>query len=75
VEDALHRMGSLIGTVVEWRRLQAFLPPQLREGVLGRSALAATFVASLELAKAGRIELKQDEAFGPIFLRASRPQA
>ena len=36
VEDALHRMGSLIGTVVEWRRLQAFLPPQLREGALGR---------------------------------------
>ena len=75
VEDALRRMGSLIGTVVEWRRLQAFLPPQMREGAMGRSALAATFVASLEMAKSGRIELKQDEAFGPIFLRAARPQA
>jgi segregation and condensation protein A len=73
VEDALRRMTGLIGTVVEWRRLQAFLPPRLRDGALGRSALAATFVASLELAKSGRIELKQDVPFGPIFLRAARP--
>jgi segregation and condensation protein A len=75
VEDALHRLGSLIGTVVEWRRLQTFLPPPLRDRMMGRSALAATFAASLELAKSGRIELKQEEAFGPIFLRAARPQA
>ena len=40
----------------------------------GRSAVAATFAATLELAKAGRIELRQDEAFGPIWLRAARPQ-
>jgi segregation and condensation protein A len=73
VEDALQRLSGLIGTVIEWRRLQTFLPPRLRDGVLHRSALAATFVATLELAKSGRIELKQDMPFGPIFLRAARP--
>jgi segregation and condensation protein A len=72
VEHALHRLSGLIGTAIEWRRLQAFLPPQWRDGAMGRSALAATFVASLELAKSGRIDLKQDVPFGPIFLRAAR---
>jgi len=34
-----------------------------------RSALAATFVAGLQLAKDGQIELRQTERFGPIHLR------
>jgi segregation and condensation protein A len=72
VEDALRRLGGLIGTTIEWRHLEAFLPTRLRDGIMARSALAAVFVASLELAKAGRIELRQDGHFGPIFLRAGR---
>jgi segregation and condensation protein A len=35
-----------------------------------RSALASTFTAGLELAKQGKIELKQDGLFRPIYLRA-----
>ena len=31
--------------------------------------MASTFVASLELAKEGYIELKQNNTFGPIFVR------
>ena len=34
-----------------------------------RSATAATFAASLELAKAGQIELRQGEVFAPIQIR------
>ena len=74
IEDALRRLGSMIGTVVEWRQLAAFLPPQLSRAGFGASAIAATFAAGLELAKAGRIELRQDAAFGPLWLRAARPQ-
>jgi segregation and condensation protein A len=70
VDDALRRLSQMIGHSIEWRHLGAFLPPQLRTGVLGRSALAATFVASLELTKAGDIELRQEEIYGPIFVRA-----
>jgi len=39
--------------------------------VLRRSALASTFAATLELARSGRIELRQDRIFGPIYLRSS----
>ena len=36
----------------------------------GAAAIAATFVASLELVKQGAVELRQGETFGPIYLRA-----
>jgi len=74
VEDALRRLGLLIGSMVEWRPLLAFLPPALARGAQGRSALASTFAASLELAKSGKLDLKQEAAFGPIWLRAARSQ-
>jgi segregation and condensation protein A len=34
-----------------------------------RAAVAATFAASLELARTGRIELRQEGLFGPIYMR------
>jgi segregation and condensation protein A len=70
LEDALQRLAQLVGHIPEWRELIGFLPAELRDGVFRRSALASTFAASLELARAGRIELRQDRAFGPIYLRS-----
>jgi len=35
-----------------------------------RSAIAATFAATLELVRSGKLELRQDEPFGPIYLRS-----
>ena len=70
LEEALERVGRLIGAHLDWTRLEAFLPatqdPQFR-----RSALASSFVAALELARRGRLDLAQDEAFAPIRLRAA----
>jgi segregation and condensation protein A len=34
-----------------------------------RAATAATFAASLELVKAGKLEIRQSETFAPIELR------
>jgi segregation and condensation protein A len=70
LEDALQRLAQLVGHIPEWRELIGLLPAELRDGVFRRSALASTFAASLELARAGRIELRQDRAFGPIYLRS-----
>lgn len=72
LDDALRRLGRLVGHVPDWRELAAFLPDEFRGGLYRRSALAVTFAAALELARAGRIELRQERAFGPIHLR-SRP--
>src|SRR5262249_3128294 len=62
--DALDHLAQFVGYVPEWRELLAFLPEEAG-GALRRSALAATFAATLELARAGRVELRQDRIFGP----------
>lgn len=71
VEDALSRLAELLGSdgKIEWSTLEAFLPPAIKEGPLYRNAVATTLVASLELARSGRIRLRQPQAFGPIFIR------
>jgi segregation and condensation protein A len=70
LSDAMEHLAQFLGQIPDWRELIAFLPEELRSGPLRRSALAATFAATLELARAGRIELRQDRAFGPLYLRS-----
>ena len=70
MEEALERLRPVIGAVGEWTDLMSFLP----EGWDGdparrRSATASTFAATLELAKNGRLDLRQDDMFGPIRIR------
>ena len=70
LEEALQRVERLIGTKLDWTELSAFLPAtQDRE--YRRSALASSFVAALELAKRGRIEIEQEGAFGPLYVRGA----
>ena len=68
VEMALGRLARLL-TGHDWHRLQAFLPEDLGDPLLRRSALAAGLIASLELARQGEIELQQAAPFGPIMIR------
>ncbi|MCZ6467618.1 MAG: hypothetical protein O6829_10150, partial [Alphaproteobacteria bacterium] len=60
----------------DWESLWRFLPPGLPRGQPGglaaRSAVASTFAATLELARAGRLTLRQSGPFGPIYLRATK---
>jgi segregation and condensation protein A len=70
LEEALERVSRMIGRALDWTFLESFLPatqdPQFR-----RSALASSFLAILELARKGRLDIAQDEAFAPIKLRAA----
>ncbi|WP_408735737.1 segregation and condensation protein A [Acetobacter malorum] len=82
VQDALARLTRLLGkTPPGWNSLDAFLPEQLPEEGVGeeamrqrRAAVAGTLIAGLELAKSGRLELRQDETFGKIMLRPHEEQ-
>lgn len=69
VEAARLRLAAMLGEIPEWRSLENFLPPSLRPGLNRRSALASTLAASLDLAKTGRVVIRQDRAFGPIFVK------
>ncbi|MEX2449659.1 MAG: ScpA family protein [Rhodospirillales bacterium] len=70
VEDAIKRFERLLGTFPDWESLWRFLPRDLQSGLKSRSAMATTFTACLELAKQGRLRIRQNQTFGPIFLRA-----
>ena len=71
MEAALERLRGAIGRAGGWTALAAFLPDGwTADPARRRSAMASTFAASLELARTGALELRQDAAFGPIRLRA-----
>tara|TARA_Y100000588_G_scaffold385997_1_gene480543 strand:+ start:154 stop:948 length:795 start_codon:yes stop_codon:yes gene_type:complete len=75
VEAAVDRLSSLLGQSVKWKNLKEFLPADLLDNLVARSALASTFAASLELTKEGKIEMQQAASFGPIYVRKRQLRA
>ena len=69
LEQARKRLETMVGMMVEWNQIGAYLPPELKSPELKRSALASMLFAALELAREGGIEVQQQEAFAPLFLR------
>ena len=67
-EAALERLAQLL-TGQEWRDLASFLPGDLGDPLVHRSAIASSLIASLELARQGAIELRQAAPFAPIMVR------
>lgn len=70
LEEAIERVSRLVGSQLEWARLETFLPPS-QDPAYRKSALASSFAAALELARKGRLKLQQDGAFAPILIRAA----
>lgn len=74
LDEAIERVSRLIGVRLDWADLRSFLPdhadPQLK-----RSALASSFVAALELARQGRVEIRQEAIFAPLYLKAAEARA
>ncbi len=53
----------------EWRDLRHLLPGAWDDPEVRRSGVAAAFVAGLELARRGEVELHQPRPFSPIWIR------
>ncbi|MBB5696153.1 segregation and condensation protein A [Muricoccus pecuniae] len=79
IPDALRRIAELLGQHPASLTLEGCLPPipvhTPDRPIRMRAALASTFVAGLEMARNGGIGLEQQDAFGPIALRAVRAEA
>ncbi len=84
MDESRERMKKMLGFMPQWSELSVFMPDEWEDltldsstldndpsggNVVLRSAVASTFAASLELAKQGVVELRQDGNFGPIYLR------
>jgi segregation and condensation protein A len=70
LDEAIERVGKMIGMALDWTLLETFLPVT-EDRQLRRSALASSFLAALELARRGRLDIAQDEPFAPIRLKVA----
>ncbi|MGD1935251.1 MAG: segregation and condensation protein A [Candidatus Phaeomarinobacter sp.] len=69
IEDARKRLENMLGTIIDWDRIDVLVPPEFADSKTRRSGIASTFSASLEFAKHGRIELRQAAPFAPLYVR------
>jgi segregation and condensation protein A len=67
--DARQALARLVGAQPDWTAFDEFLLEACADSRMRRSARASTFAASLELAREGRIEMRQERAFAPLWLR------
>jgi segregation and condensation protein A len=69
VQDALARLGAMLGSLPDWTSLEQFLPEITAEPLQRKAALASTLLAGLELARGGALMLRQEVDFGPILVQ------
>ena len=70
VKEALIRINKLIKNKRNWTNFDRFLPDFIDNNKNNyKSAVTSSFVASLELAKSGQIDINQDKNFSDIYLR------
>ena len=69
-EEAFRVVSRMIDIFVDWTSFEKFLPECWKSNPKERrTATATTFLVSLELARTGQLEMRQEETFAPIFLR------
>jgi segregation and condensation protein A len=67
--DARAALERLIGASTDWSRLDDYLMRYVVEPAMRSTVLASSLAATLELVREGKIEVNQQAAFGPIYLR------
>jgi len=70
LQDAREILIKMIGEFKEWTALDAFLLPYIPTRELRNSAIASSFAASLEMVREGKLKMRQDEAFSPLYLKS-----
>ena len=70
IKDARKRLERLVGeNFGNWMQLDLFLGRYLPAPEAGRTVLASSFGATLEMAREGLVEIRQDAPFAPIYMR------
>lgn len=76
LQEARDILTRLMGKLGEWTPLNDFIGSYLTDPKERAGVLASSFAASLELAREGVVELRQDRAYAPLLMRkggTSRP--
>jgi len=72
IKDARERLERLIGDATNstsWVEFDRYLERLVTTAEDGRTALASSFGATLEMAREGEIEIRQEAPFAPIYMR------
>lgn len=69
IKEARNALERLVGVMNDWATFDIWLEQYLVEPGMRRSVTASSFTASLELAREGVLDLRQEGPFKPIFLR------
>ena len=72
VDQAIQRLKGIFGSITEWTNFLNLIPEFGQNQIVNKSSITSNFVASLELAKNGFIDVKQNETFGNIFLKSRK---
>jgi segregation and condensation protein A len=75
INQAREVLTRLIGAMDDWGRFDVYLHDYLVDPRQRRTVTASSFSASLELAREGTLEIRQDEAFKPLYMRRRRSAA
>ncbi|MGV1869480.1 segregation and condensation protein A [Agrobacterium rosae] len=67
--DARELLTSMLGEIGEWTALDRYLLQYVADPAMRATAMASAFAASLELVREGSLEIRQDGAFQPLFMR------
>jgi len=67
--EAREAIVRLIGTTNDWSRLDDYLISYLVEPSMRTTVLASSLAATLEMVREGIMELHQNAAFAPIYVR------
>ena len=69
IEEARQRLERMLGRIGKWNSLTSILPAEWSFGMRRKSALASTLLACLELARDGRIEIRQLKPFDEVYVK------
>ena len=75
IKDARAALERMLGSMNDWETFDYWLLDYIDEPVMRRSVKASSFTASLELAREGALEMRQEGAFRPIYLRRAQQAA
>src|SRR5205807_9316438 len=71
--EAREALERLIGQSSDWARLDEFLISYVVEPSLAPTVLASSFASTLEMVREGVMEVHQQGAFAPIYVRKRQP--
>lgn len=75
LQEAREILIRMVGNIAEWTPLHAFVSPYLVTKEMRATVMASSFSASLELAREGRVDLRQTAPFAPLYMRDRRADA